>query len=487
MLNIIIFSKDRACQLDLLLRSIKLLWKEWSDHIINILWTASTSEFKKGYLKLISEHTNINFKQENNFRNDLINIFDLEKPYSVFFVDDQVFKEPFSLNCSEFKEFKENDDIITLSLRLYPGIKYCYPAKMDSPPPQFIKNYKWHWFGLKGDWGYPASVDGHIIRTKDIAPTIYNAQYTHPNNFEDRLVKTMPFRPLMACFEKSIVVNNPINKVGHYPANKCGTITAESLNEKYLNGERINLDPILGMNPISCHQEFEYQWSDSNTPEIKTEIPEISEPITRKYHLGCGTKYLQGYCNIDFPQPEHTIISVKADLYSDLVSLKYKPCIEIRSHHVFEHFNYIESLALLVKWTQALMLGGILRIDIPDIKTLCQGFINSPNVEKQFKFIRMIFGSHEAKWAYHINGWTETSLTYVLDRFGFKVINSNSYGNVEADFPNCGIDMIFKKIDTHNLYNLQKLSYNILKLYVHENNEQNLYEYYCKKLDELLC
>lgn len=479
MVNVTIFSKDRACQLDLLLRSIKLLWKNWNNNIINVLWTASNKRFEEGYSKLISEHTNISFKKETNFKKDLISLFDLQKSYSIFFVDDQVFKEPFSLNCSEFSNFKNNEDIMALSLRLYPGIKYCYPARIDSPPPQFIENYKWYWYGLKGDWSYPYSLDGHILRTSDLKNSIYERPYTHPNNLEDWLTKSMPFRPLMTCFEKSIVVNNPINKVGHYTANRCGNINAETLNKRYLNGEKINLNPVLGMNPISCHQEFEYQWYTSSD----IEIPETPELVTNKYHLGCGTKYLDGYCNVDFPQSEHTIVSVNADLYSDLISLKYEPCIEIRSHHVFEHFNYIESIALLIKWTQALELNGTLRIDIPDIITLFRGFLNAQNPERIFKFIRMIYGSHEADWAYHINGWTETSLKFVLDKFGYELINSNSYGNIESNFPNCGIDMTFKKKSI--ISNLKNIGYNILKLYTHETNEKSLYHYYCKKLDEL--
>jgi len=144
-----------------------------------------------------------------------------------------------------------------------------------------------------------------------------------------------------------------------------------------------------------------------------------------KYHLGCGEKYLSGYINVDFPQKEHTTITVKADLYSDLLKLKYEPCTEIRSHHVFEHFNYVESIVLLIKWAQALKMDGILRIDIPDIEALFQETgktIASNNLRKTFKLMRLIFGSHEADWAYHINGWSQGTLTYVMDSFGFNSI-----------------------------------------------------------------
>lgn len=207
--------------------------------------------------------------------------------------------------------------------------------------------------------------------------------------------------------------------------------------------------------------------------------------MNKKYHLGCGSKYIKGYINVDFPQEEHTIVSIKADIYSDLIELNYLPCSEIRSHHVFEHFDYIQSVALLFKWTKALTIDGILRIDLPNIQLLCKGLDDAETNKplQVFKFIRMIYGSHEAKWAFHINGWTENSLTYVLDKMGFSLKNARKYGNISDRFPNCGIDMTFNKI--REIPNLKEICYNTLKLYTCEMNEEPLYNYYCRKLDEL--
>ena len=30
-----------------------------------------------------------------------------------------------------------------------------------------------------------------------------------------------------------------------------------------------------------------------------------------KYHLGCGAQYAQGYINVDYPQSEHSVMTVK--------------------------------------------------------------------------------------------------------------------------------------------------------------------------------
>ena len=66
-----------------------------------------------------------------------------------------------------------------------------------------------------------------------------------------------------------------------------------------------------------------------------------------KYHLGCGETYLDGYCNVDFPPENRTAQKqTRVDLEADLLVMPYGPCEEIRSSHVFEHFNE----AALLEW-----------------------------------------------------------------------------------------------------------------------------------------
>lgn len=162
--------------------------------------------------------------------------------------------------------------------------------------------------------------------------------------------------------------------------------------------------------------------------------------------------------------------------------MKYDCCEEIRSHHVFEHFNYIESLALLIKWSEALQQSGQLRIDVPDFETLCRQYLINRDIKKSFKLIRLLFGSHEAEWAYHINGWSSDTLEYVLEKFGFEMISCHKYGNPLADFPNCGIDMKFMKKEDQK--NLQAIAKDLLWLYT-ESSEHALYNFYCKELERL--
>lgn len=177
---------------------------------------------------------------------------------------------------------------------------------------------------------------------------------------------------------------------------------------------------------------------------------------TMKYHLGCGSKYLEGYLNVDFPPSNHNVNhDVIADLYTDIIDMKYDDCDEIRSHHFFEHFNYFDTFVLLFKWTNSLKLGGKLVIDLPDLEELCKAYLKA-DAKTKFIVVRYLYGSHEADWAYHINGWSKSTLEYILTELGYVLQDVNKYGNFEDEKPNCGITItaaLNHKYDTNDLIN----------------------------------
>lgn len=260
MLNIIIFSKNRSCQLELFLRSMKLYFKEFHEHKINILYTYSNDKFKEGYDKIISIHNdkNINYIKENQpFKNHILLLLNPDNPYSVFFVDDIVFKNEFTLDSKEFKLFTLNDDILTLSLRLHPNLTFCYAERKSISPPKFDSNLTFKWLGQQGDYGYPMSLDGHFFRTNEILALTKAFPFNNPNSYESFLARYPLNRLKMICFEDSIIVNNPINKVQNYNNNFHGNITADYLNEQFLNNYIIDLEDFKGINNNACHQEIE--------------------------------------------------------------------------------------------------------------------------------------------------------------------------------------------------------------------------------------
>lgn len=260
MLNIIIFSKDRACQLELLLRSMKFYFKEFSESKINVLYTYSNDKFKEGYEKLFKIHNDENIKyikEVKKFKEHVLLLLDLNNPYTVFFVDDIVFKNEFTINCKQFKLFAMNDEILCLSLRLHPYLTYCYSARIRMNKPNFDSNLIFKWIGQSGDYGYPMSLDGHFFRTLEFSALSKVLDYYNPNSYESMLAGYPLNRLKMICFEESIIVNNPINKVQNFNNNVHGNITADYLNDVFLNGYIIDLENFKGFKNISCHQEIE--------------------------------------------------------------------------------------------------------------------------------------------------------------------------------------------------------------------------------------
>lgn len=259
MINIIIFSKNRPAQLELLLRSMKKYFKEFSDFQIKILHKFTNENFFNGYERLKSLHSdkNIIWKSEDNFQNDLISLVDLKLKYTVFFVDDIIFKEPFSITDDRFKFFESHGDILCLSLRLHPRLTYCYAAKVSmNIPPTLSDNGVFQWKGQSGDYGYPMSLDGHIFKTRDIIYYISFLKYDGPNPLESIMASQPLPQPKMICYDKSIIVNNPANKVQKWNQNYHGEISPEYLNEQFLLKRVIDLTPYEGLENISCHQEL---------------------------------------------------------------------------------------------------------------------------------------------------------------------------------------------------------------------------------------
>jgi predicted SAM-dependent methyltransferase len=144
-----------------------------------------------------------------------------------------------------------------------------------------------------------------------------------------------------------------------------------------------------------------------------------------KLHLGCGQVYLEGYTNIDFPLTEHTVQEkTVADEHADLTALRYKSesIEEVRLHHTYEHFIRPQALGLLASWHSWLKMGGRLHIEVPDFDATAKLVLGRFTNDHDRKVgLRHIFGSNEAPWATHYEGWSEKRLVEVFELFGFAI------------------------------------------------------------------
>ena len=223
-LKTLIFSKNRACQLELLLRSLSIP--------ASVLYTYDP-EFKAGYKKLINMYPGVDFIRETEFKLQLIKLI-RKTDYILFLTDDDVMIAPVSVDSPEFREFVKSPDVVTLSLGL----------------SSQVTGKKWRWKDYRGNyrlrmWGYPMSVDSCIFRKEDIIGTISkSADISNPNYLETALNLNIPARPYMMCFSTPKIINNSVNQVqDDFPAHTLGLSTHE-LEERFLKGERLSLEDI---------------------------------------------------------------------------------------------------------------------------------------------------------------------------------------------------------------------------------------------------
>jgi len=261
MINIIIFSRDRACQLDALLRSLKDNMR--IPHKISILYKASTDSYMDGYSKLVAYNILdfCTYYSESDFKNNLNYLYTPtpEYPLSMFFVDDNILKEPL-VEIDLINEFYGDSNVFALSTRLGRNTEYCYPVSRHTGVPNIVNN-RYNRYVSDGDFSYVWSVDGNIYRTRDMLNCVEKGQYKNPNEFEGHMGEYMDTPSFMMCFEKSKTINIPCNRVQDTFPNRHGSLyTPGDLNALYLSGKRIKLQPIYEINNNSCHFEYRYEF-----------------------------------------------------------------------------------------------------------------------------------------------------------------------------------------------------------------------------------
>lgn len=262
-MNITIFSKNRAAQLELFIRSFKTYVKNSDNYTLKIIYLYTEPQYEKGYDKLISMNfPNVSYTKEGNFAQNIIDSINISDPHIVFFSDDNIFKNHYEFYDEQMKIFNADKEILCVSLRLHPRLTYCYPQNIPQTPPKFMEYHTFYWPGQSGDYGYPMSVDGHIFRTAELYPILNMRNYANPTNLENFLVMNTIRLPKMICYDKSIIVNNPCNRASGTAGNIHGSIDLSELNTYFLEGKLITLDNIDGIENISCHQEIEIKYEN---------------------------------------------------------------------------------------------------------------------------------------------------------------------------------------------------------------------------------
>ncbi|MEW6600678.1 MAG: glycosyltransferase [Nitrospirota bacterium] len=260
----LIFSRDRAMQLDGTLRSLVLHCSDITEVDIKVLYKTSGPNHMRQYERLREEHNFAEFIAEDDFRRQVL---DLIRPYQcvLFLVDDNIFVSGFS--AGEMVEaLKKNPDALGFSLRLGRNAGECYALNAKQGAPDFESVdagvLKYRWEGADYDFGYPLEVSSSIYPVNYIKPLLEQVEFTNPNTLEARMAENTRIysrlRPNLLCCETSVTFCAPVNKVQTVCDNRAGEEqcnSADALAERFNDGDRINVSSYDGFVPEGCHQE----------------------------------------------------------------------------------------------------------------------------------------------------------------------------------------------------------------------------------------
>jgi hypothetical protein len=253
-IHCLVFSKDRAMQLDAFLRSAKQHAPYAS---VTVLWNASDQEHADTYewdlwrsQMFAREHGGKDF--EKMFR---LWLADFDRV--VFHTDDDVF---FPQHDPLIPSSVETTDNI-ISLRLGANTTHCHPMRQTQRVPEIINSsLRWQWREEEGDFGYPLTLNATVYRSADLLPLL-DFPFSNPTELEaglaaqaDRFGPQWMTAPLRSC-----CVSLPHNRVSVSSGCPAGSNPAwqpDALRDLYLEGWRIDLDAMDFSAVVGAHQEI---------------------------------------------------------------------------------------------------------------------------------------------------------------------------------------------------------------------------------------
>jgi hypothetical protein len=266
MITVIVWSKDRACQTELCLRSLKE--KFHVDKKIYCQYTSTSEAYEMGFQKVASMHPDVEFVKEVNFKETLSGLLEkVDTEYLLFHTDDDVYLQDVDdYEIEECERIDKSYDLSAYSLRMNPFINRCYPANNKEIKPPRIDGdaitFIWNWKEAEDQhccWGYPMAIDSHIYRSKDIIPLIQGGRYHNVNSLESYCNgHRWHDKPYMLSFTETKVYNVQNNFV-QGPRQNEQEYSVEWLNEQFLAGKRISTEPIYGMQPRAAHGTAIYE------------------------------------------------------------------------------------------------------------------------------------------------------------------------------------------------------------------------------------
>lgn len=261
MYNLIVWSKDRPAQLELLLKSVQRHYPYFS--AISVIFTYSNNDFLDGY-KIVSDlYPKVKFlKQQGIYTNERLTKTLVEKADTrgiCFSTDDTViYRKPEVVYATV-----EYGECFSLRLGLNTIVQNCHTGELQSPLNFVNRNYEdtisWnpHDYSPVSNYGYCFGLDMCMYNTKQLRDILKKITFKKSNELEAALFKFRNTITKMTSYETSIAVNIPDNNMSGITQSSGGSL--EDLNKAFLAGKRIDLFNIMSQRIVGCHQQIKLE------------------------------------------------------------------------------------------------------------------------------------------------------------------------------------------------------------------------------------
>jgi ubiquinone/menaquinone biosynthesis C-methylase UbiE len=146
----------------------------------------------------------------------------------------------------------------------------------------------------------------------------------------------------------------------------------------------------------------------------------------KKLHLGCGSKLLKGYINVDVREETNCDV---IDNISKLSKFKNNDVDVIYACHVLEHFTRAEYKNVLGRFKEVLKDGGTLRLAVPDFKQISNLYNKKEYTLKQL--MGLLYGGQTYAENFHYVAFDFVTLKKDLEELGFKNIQRWDWREVD--------------------------------------------------------
>ncbi len=267
--DLVVFSYNRPMQLYAFLES--LTKNVTGFRKIGVIYRED-QDFVAGYDSVKNSFPDVQFFKQSNIRpkedfkplvmETLLGKFGEGASYIAYAVDDIIITD--KINIADSIISLKETGAYGVYYRLGRHVDFCY--MMDEyqgvPPLLELGNgcLAWQFKQGKGDWAYPNSVDLVLYAKADIRKDIERLKSTYPNDFEGEWARYVDANKIGLCYERSKMVNIPMNVVSAHQNRAANTFSAEELNIMFSEGLKIDIEPFYHIVNHGAHADLEPQF-----------------------------------------------------------------------------------------------------------------------------------------------------------------------------------------------------------------------------------